>query len=373
MRGGVAYSTLPSPNTMGYRQRKKALANSKLGFFAYLIPFSDRIAALFDERLALLEKCKDTADLEEEPPMPKDIQYSFNDIAGCSTPCMVHTFIMEMLAMIDERPQFRQSAYRRLIAAVENEILIDYLRIFYSLPERTRSQEYIPSLLTALAHIIRNDYVLDLLYYGAGTFQVISAGNLLQETSIEQLREKLRIMNNSMADMTPKARDWFTGELKQSIPKAVIRRLGTPDVDIKLPDDVFFCIRCLDEIEVDKILAAVTKEDTVKNADPVEGLLGAQGILQALCADKDIESLRNSWQKFLNCAASCPDFALILEIQAQETLSNHIMASILKLSDTPMPETMQCLIRLHTALTIAPNRISYDDELFSWVLLGQKI
>lgn len=331
--------------------------------------FPKRTQTLFQELSSLLDKCLGHGNWMEDS--DSGVRYSLNGLSQCETPASVRDFVSRIYSATEKNLQTRRESLLSLLNALKDEIISDYLKVLDSLTDHTQHQRYILSLLSTLEIVIHYIYPLNLLYYGKETFEVITATTLLTETDILQLRKKLRVMCNSMSVMKPQVLEWYTDEIRWDIPEAAIRFLKISGVESKLPDDVRFCMTCLEAVYDAEVTRAAALPDFPPEPQALTNLLDAQSMLRAMCVHHDIESLKHDWQEFLDCVGSCPGCSGMLERQARETLSTHILSAMLKLSDTPLAETMLCLVRLYLVLTFSATRITYDEELFNWIIFGR--
>jgi hypothetical protein len=195
--------------------------------------FPEHMPALFQEKAYLLAKFPDAGEWANVT--EAGLRYSLNGLSICETAASVHDFTSKMYEIAEENGRRQDDLLQSLLSALKDEIIIDYMKAFDRLPERTPRQKYTVSLLAAINIIVHCGYPPNLLFYSKGIFEVITAKSLLKETGILRLRRKLSVMCFAMGDMEPEYLDRFSKELTWEIPQAVIRILKAPGVEEMLP------------------------------------------------------------------------------------------------------------------------------------------
>lgn len=323
--------------------------------------------------LALQMKCSELNKYSGEPLEDTECQalkeINFDAISECETTEDVDNLVTGLSIYLENYPEIKEAGYRRLLEVLENEIIGLYAGTVLQ-TQAGWTESYILDLLNTVKYMLYVGYPLSLLFYDSskGVFEIITAGNLICETDTTTFYIKMEVMRRTIENMAPEVLEDYIMELNTEIPLALIEvlvdNIGGEDF---LPDEIRFLLKCLKEISDGSVLATPFDKDNRVGLGLHEAMLSAHHMIHCLCVHRDLVYLENDWQEFLNCAAESQRYVGELHDMVQAAISTRLLSTLTELSKTPLPETLMCLFRLYTALTLAPRK---TDGFSGWVLTG---
>lgn len=225
------------------------------------------------------------------------------------------------------------------------------------------------SLLAALEENIAHAYTPDFLYYEDATFQVVSPENLLEETDLTALRNKLDLLCSALARWNVPTCSGYLENLLCQISKAILDTLRAS------PEWAESCaatkprVNYLTNLLTDGLHSLMEAVEEAENAPPEDNFMNAQMELHKLCIETDAEYLENDWADFLSFAAGCPDTDS-LSMQAILTLPVSILTEVPAQVLDALPETLLCLLRFLLSEAAWPMSFTYNDTVFRWIVSG---
>lgn len=281
----------------------------------------------------------------------------------------IHSLVEKMSKLIDGHPEARDAGYRNLLRVFEDIIIEAYSEALFRLsghwPER-----FVLGLYKAFEDIVYFGYSPFLLFYNSDNevIELVTPKSVIQETNVGRRNEKLDIMRNALRIM-PTGMSGYMQELTESIAGVVISKL-TSDLggEDKIPAEVRYlmsCLKILDEGEIE--ISPFSGPEFGKSA--LTELTTAQQMLDFLCTQKNVVFLENDWFEFMESVKALPfKFAAEMLDNAHERISARIMNALIESSQTEIPESINCLLRLFHVATFTPYCIYNDSEVFDWIL-----
>lgn len=206
-------------------------------------------------------------------------------------------------------------------------------------------------------------FPIDTFYFNGIYIETVTPWNITSESSLKNMRLKLRVVFNAFNHMDSQAFTKFVNELEMNILSAVIEHyidaLGGKEA---LPAHINFLLECLNEVI--QPLEESTDDAESTEVDSIE-LTAALEMLNCLCTHCDIEFLKNDWFEFRTILTS-PIFGGIMRMRAHSVLAIHILGYILEHVD--VSTIAKCKIRLFLALTLSPGMVLCGSHILNWIM-----
>lgn len=346
--------------------RESVLSDALTDYDEHSELYPERVLTLHNALPVVMGKIPYTELREEDVLCVKDILPRFGELASCKTGKEIRAFVDNLSDQFEQHPEYREAGYRRLLWELEDEIIGAYAEVFFRVADRSWRAGYQLSLLAALEESIIYAYPPNFLFFEDATFQVLSPENLLEEMDLTSLRKKLDLLRAALSCWDVTACSGYLENLLCQISKAILDALlASPEWE-ESSAATKLRANYLTNLLADGLRGLTETVEEVEDAPPEDNFMNAQLELHKLCAETDVEYLKNDVEDFHIFAAASPDVG---SLSMQAVLSLTVAIWAMEAPDD-LPETLQCLIRFFLTASAWPMSFTYNDTVFRWIVSG---